>query len=142
MKIQLIRKDFGADHTISDIMVDGKFECYCIEDVVRAPDQPKVPGKTAIPYGTYKVIVNMSNRFKRDLPLLLNVPNFEGIRIHTGNTAADTEGCLIPGKIKQKGKVLQSREAFASLFDKIKAAIVKGDQVSIEITKSHTQNFV
>lgn len=142
MKIKILRKDFAADFTISDVLVNDKFECYCIEDTVRAPDQPKVPGKTAIPYGTYDLIVNMSNRFKKDLPLLLDVPNFAGIRIHTGNTSVDTEGCLIPGKIKQKGRVLQSREAFNALFDKIKAAIANGEKVTVEVTKGEIQNFV
>lgn len=142
MKIKIVRKDFAGDHTISDVFVNDKFECYCIEDTVRAPDQPKVPGKTAIPYGTYKCIVTMSNRFKKELPLLVDVPNFSGIRIHTGNTAADTEGCLIPGKIKQKGRVLQSRDAFNALFAKIKTAIEKGEGVTVEITKGTEINYV
>ena len=75
--------------------LDGRFGVLHLEDVVRQGE--KVPGQTAIPEGIYTVQITFSNRFKRDLPLLLNVPNFEGIRIHPGNTDADTEGCILVG---------------------------------------------
>lgn len=139
MELKLIRKDFAKDYTIGDLLVDGKFECYVIEDVVR---DEKIHGKTAIPYGKYSVIINQSNRFKRLLPLLVNVPNYEGVRIHTGNTALDTEGCLLPGRMKQKGRVLQSKLAFDALFAKMQQAVAKGEKITIEIIKGNEINYV
>jgi len=85
MKIEVIRHTFTERSTIGSLYLNGKFECYTLEDVVRVGE--KVPGATAIPEGIYPVQITFSNRFKRDLPLLLNVPNFDGIRIHTGNYA-------------------------------------------------------
>jgi hypothetical protein len=139
MELKLIRKDFAKDYTIGDLLVDGKFECYVLEDVVR---DEKIHGKTAIPYGKYSVIINQSNRFKRLLPLLVNVPNYEGVRIHTGNTALDTEGCLLPGRMKQKGRVLQSKLAFDALFAKMQQAVAKGEKITIEIVKGNEINYV
>lgn len=75
--------------TIGELLIDGVFECFTLEDKER---DVKIKSETAIPKGTYKVIINQSNRFKRLLPLLLNVPNFEGVRIHSGNTNHNTEG--------------------------------------------------
>lgn len=141
MELKLIRKDFGADHTIGDLLVNGKFECYILEDVVR-PKGEKVYGKTAIPYGKYNVDVTMSNRFKKMLPLLLLVPGFEGIRIHPGNTSKDTEGCLLPGTDKRKGMVLNSQKAFHALIAKITGAIDTGEKVTIEVVQGQVQNFV
>ena len=76
----------------------------------------KVYGQTAIPTGTYRVIISYSNKFKRQMPLLLNVPGFLGIRIHSGNTEKDTEGCLIVGKNKVVGKVIESKDTYNKLF--------------------------
>jgi hypothetical protein len=77
---------------IGDLFIDGEFFCYTLEDEIR-PEGVKVYGATCIDAGRYKVILTKSNRFKRIMPLLLNVPNFEGIRIHGGNTSKDTHGC-------------------------------------------------
>lgn len=128
MKLKLIRNKFLKDCTIGTLLIDDRdVGIYTLEDAVR---EFKVPGATAIPYGTYKVIVTYSNRFKRELPLLLNVPNFEGIRIHPGNSSGDTEGCILVGK-EWNGTdfILQSGKAFAELFDLIK----KSPQTEIEI---------
>lgn len=132
MELKLVRKWLTANSTIGELTVDGKFECFVIEDNYPTP-WVKTPGKTAIPAGRYEVVVTMSNRFKKDMPLLVNVPHYQGIRIHPGNTAADTEGCLLPGRIRQKDKVLESRLAYDALFPKIKNAIAKGEKVHIEI---------
>jgi hypothetical protein len=77
---------------IGDLFIDGEFFCYTLEDEIR-PEGVKVYGATCIDAGRYKVILTKSNKFKRIMPLLLNVPNFEGIRIHGGNTSKDTHGC-------------------------------------------------
>jgi len=100
-------------------LIDGLFECYTLEDVERTV---KIKNETAIPKGTYKVIINESNRFKRLLPLLLNVPNFEGVRIHSGNSNHDTEGCILVGQTIQANYIGQSRKAFDKLLKKMQGA--------------------
>lgn len=119
--------------TIGLLSIDGVHECYTCEDVVR-PSGEKLHGQTAIPAGVYSVVVNQSQRFKRRLPLLLlAVPGFEGVRIHPGNTAADTEGCILPGMGFAPTGVTQSVRAFDALFRKIEAAHAAGHPVTIEI---------
>lgn len=86
MKLELYRKFLGKDYTIGKLYINGDYFCDVLEDTVR-PEGVKLYGKTAIPYGTYDIILTYSPRFKQKLPLLLNVPNFEGIRIHSGNYA-------------------------------------------------------
>jgi hypothetical protein len=119
MQITVKRLHKTDTSTIGELLIDGVFECYTLEDVERPV---KIKNETAIPKGTYKVIINQSNRFKRLLPLLLNVPNFEGVRIHSGNTNHDTEGCILVGKIRNKNYIGQSRKAFEKLFKKMQAA--------------------
>lgn len=116
----LLRRLHKTDNsTIGKLFIDGVFECYTLEDVER---EIKIKGETAIDKGTYKVIITPSNRFKRDLPLLLNVPNFEGVRIHSGNTNHDTEGCILVGTTRSTDFIGNSRKAFESLFNKMKVA--------------------
>lgn len=105
--------------TIGEMLVDGVFECFTLEDKERPV---KIKGETAIPKGTYRVIINESNRFKRLLPLLIDVPNFEGVRIHSGNSNHDTEGCILVGQTRNKNYIGQSRKAFDKLFKKMQAA--------------------
>ena len=104
---------------IGELLIDGVFECFTLEDKERPV---KIKGETAIPKGTYKVIINQSNRFKRLLPLLIDVPNFEGVRIHSGNSNHDTEGCILVGQTRNKNYIGQSRKAFEKLFKKMQAA--------------------
>lgn len=141
MEILLERSERTSTSTIGVCMVNGIFECYILEDVDRGlrSDIPldeikakKVYGKTAIPTGRYEVVITYSNRFKKPLPLLLNVPGYAGIRIHPGNNAGHTEGCLLPGMEYKPDMVLHSRAAFAKLFEKIKLA-TKKEKVFIEI---------
>lgn len=130
--IMILQRSPSADGaTIGEITIGGEHQCYTCEDMVR--HGPKVPGETAIPAGRYRVIVNMSNRFQRLLPLLVDVPGFEGVRIHPGNTAADTSGCLLPGLTRGANSVGQSRMAFEPLFAKIGAAVQDGGECWIEV---------
>lgn len=116
MKIQIKRLHKTDNSTIGELTIDGKFECYTLEDVER---EVKIKSETAIPKGTYKVIINQSNRFKRLLPLLLEVKGYEGIRIHSGNSNHDTEGCILVGRTRSADFIGQSRKAFESLFKKM-----------------------
>jgi hypothetical protein len=130
MKLEVIR-NCGATCTIGELLVDGEHECWTLEDVVR-PAGEKVYAETAIPYGVYDVTITHSPHFQRDLPLLLSVPNFEGVRIHSGNTAADTEGCLLVGTGRNATSIVGSRDAFNALFPKIRDALDAGEAVTIE----------
>jgi hypothetical protein len=122
--------EFSEESTIGELWVNGVFECYTLEDKVRPV---KIAGKTAIPPGRYEVIINFSQRFQKPLPLLLNVPNYEGVRIHSGNTAANTEGCILVGETKTENFVGESRWAFNRLFEKLKAAS-ETEKIFLEIT--------
>ena len=131
MELTLTRTDFTNDSTIGELSVNGKFECFTLEDKVRPV---KIKGMTAIPAGAYEVVINFSERFQRPLPLLLNVPNFDGIRIHAGNTAKDTEGCILVGQVKQKNFIGTSRLALEALFKKLKKASLS-EKIFIHIVR-------
>lgn len=119
MLIEVKRFEFKDTYTVGKMYIDNIYECYTLEDVVRTG--AKVNGQTAIPTGTYNVIINHSNRFNRDLPLLENVPNFTGVRIHSGNTSANTEGCILVGTTwSGKDFIGNSKVAFNKLFEKLK----------------------
>jgi hypothetical protein len=127
------RVEYGDNYTISRLYVNGEYECFVLEDKVR-PEGIKIFGETAIPAGKYKVIVDHSVHFGKDLPLLLGVVGFEGVRIHSGNTDLDTEGCLLVGKDWPGGDhIFRSHEAFEALFPMIKAALAAGEEVTVEI---------
>lgn len=113
MNLTLIRNKSSDKSTIGRLLIDDVFQCWTLEDVVRPA---KIAHETAIPAGTYKVIITESARFKRRLPLLVDVPGFEGIRIHPGNCAADTDGCILVGTAPATDWVGGSRAAFDSLF--------------------------
>lgn len=137
------------DYTIGELSVNGKYLCDTIEDVVRplpesCPNTPKgiackckekVYGKTAVPAGTYKVKLGYSNRFRRILPQVLDVPHFLGILIHTGNSNKDTEGCIIVGTWdgKTENWVSNSRKNFNKLFDMLKRADKNVEDITITI---------
>jgi hypothetical protein len=130
MNLKLVRTDFSEDTTLGELYIDDVFECFICEDAVR---DEKIKGITAIPYGTYEVVVSYSPRFGRYLPLLLNVPNYTGVRIHKGNVHEDTEGCLLPGVRKGIDSVLDSKKAFDKLYPKIVHALQNSGKVFIEV---------
>lgn len=130
MQLNLVRKMFTDKSTIGELSVDGMFECFTLEDVVR-PE--KIKNETAIPEGTYEIIITRSVHFKNKLlPLLLKVPNYEGVRIHSGNRPEDTEGCILVGRTKAADFVGESRLAFQPLFDKMQTAL-ETEKIFIEI---------
>ena len=140
MKIELVRIAFKDTYTIGKLYVDGKYECDVLEDVDRGLDSSmseseilkrKVKGETAIPTGHYVINITYSPKYKRMMPLLLDVKGFSGIRIHSGNTAKDTEGCLIVGKNKKVGMVLESRDTYKRLFKMMQDQ----KEITIDITR-------
>jgi hypothetical protein len=133
MKLISRRKEYGQNYTISELSVNDVYECFVLEDTVRAPGI-KIAGATAIPAGTYKVVIDMSTRFGRDMPHILDVPGFAGIRIHSGNDSADTEGCLLVGTTWAGSDFIgNSRVAFDHFFPQIQAALAAEESVTIEI---------
>lgn len=137
VKLRLDRTFLGETYTIGKLYISDKYFCDVLEDRVVDKDRSgkfdgkevKVFGESAIPYGTYEIVLNMSPKFKRILPRLLNVPHFDGVLIHSGNTSIDTHGCLLVGLNKEKGKVINSKfyeEALVKELSKYK-------QISIEI---------
>ena len=140
MHITLTRKQLGPDATIGDLAIDGQPECHTLEDVVRevasAPVSVwKIPGKTAIPRGTYQVVIDFSSRFQRLMPHVLDVPGFTGIRIHRGNTDRDTEGCILLGSaIAGPDMITGSTIAFDAFYLKLQAALDAGNDVWITIS--------
>jgi len=133
MKLTLTRKIYTDRSTIGTLDIDGVRECDTLEDMTRRPDV-KIYGKTAIPGGAYKVVITHSNRFKKDLPLLLNVPNYEGVRIHTGNDDNNTEGCILVGTAgKQADWISGSVVAMNALQPKIAAALARKETVTLVI---------
>lgn len=140
MHIAVIRKWFTQEATVSEVMVRNELLCYALEDKVREiPGRPveewKIKGETAIPYGNYAVEITYSNRFKKDMLQIMDVPGFSGIRIHAGNTAADTEGCLLVGLTKGDNFVGKSRLAIVRIFGMVQAALGNGDDVTISFER-------
>jgi len=133
MHIKLVRKMGNSKFTEGRLYIDGEFECFTVEDAVRAI---KIQNKTAIPKGTYNVIMTMSTRFGKVMPLLENVPNFTGVRIHAGNNSGDTEGCIIVGALNDSMDddfVGSSKVAVSRLYPKIEHALAIKEKVTIEI---------
>ncbi len=140
MKITLKRIALKDTYTIGKLYINGEYFCDTLEDKVRDLNkngvfdngEKKIYGQTAIPYGTYNVKWTYSNKFKKYMPLIENVPSFAGIRIHAGNSSADTQGCVLVGENKAVGKVLNSKNTVNKLYPIIEKAC-KNDSVTIEI---------
>ena len=128
MKLKLERLYLKPDYTIGKLYIDGKYFCDTLEK--------KIPGRTAIPAGRYEVIVNISPKFCRKLPRLLNVPGFEGILIHRGNTPEDTAGCILVGENRERGKVINSTRYEVQLTGILGRVQEKGGKITIEIIQS------
>jgi hypothetical protein len=130
MELDLYRSDRDGVSTAGELFVNSIFECFALEPTIRAV---KIKGETAIPFGRYKVVITMSPHFGRPLPLLVDVPGFDGVRIHPGNTSADTEGCILVGQTSGDDFIGSSKAAFDALYPKIEGALGSGDPVWITV---------
>ena len=137
IKLRLERRYKGSKYTIGKLFINDEYFCDTIEDTDRGLKssmsveyikKKKVYAETAIPTGTYKIEMTYSSKFKRILPLLVDVKGFSGIRIHRGNTEIDSSGCIIVGENKVKGKVINSTRYEIALVNKLL------DEDDIEIT--------
>lgn len=140
---EVTRNFLGPEYTIGRIALNGNVICDTLEDTVRDYNkdgdlldagETKIFGKTAIPYGRYPVIITYSPKFKRKLPLLTGVLHFEGIRIHAGNHAGHTQGCILVGENTAKGMLTNSRRWEEILRAMIERYIAQGLDVFINIT--------
>jgi len=144
MELKLIRKDHTNNSAVGDFLIDGSFFSYALEDkdrqiqadgsILAWKPSLKVYGQTAIPYGVYEVITNYSNRFKKVMPLILDVPDFSGIRIHILNQANESEGCIGLGLTKSVDWIGKSEAAFNKFFPILQAGLEAG-KVNLTITK-------
>lgn len=134
MELKVERKWTKDTYTVGRLYVDGKLFCNTLEDRVRDLNtEEKIYGETAIPAGRYRVIFNWSPKFGRNLPRLLNVPHFEGILIHPGNTAADSAGCILVGKNSAVGRLSESRDTSDRLNVLIEDAQRRGEDIFITV---------
>ena len=139
MNLQIVRELSTDESTPGTLFVDDNFECFTLEDVVReVPGLQvaawKVESRTAIPVGNYQVTVDFSTRFGKEMPHILEVSGFQGVRIHSGNTSADTEGCILLGQARSgPDEVINSRAAFNAFFAKIQGAVRNGEEIKITI---------
>ena len=146
MNLELKRIFKGKDYTIGRLFIDGKYFCDTLEDPVRQLDsiKDKIYSKTAIPTGKYKVsmsIVSPKYSIRKSynwcggrLPRLLDVPFFEGVLIHSGNTPDHTAGCILVGENKIKGQVINSMNTLKNLWVKLNVADEVGEEIWIDIS--------
>ena len=140
MKIELHRKYRKNGYTIGLLYINGQFVCNTLEDTDRGLTSAmsvndiaavKVKGKTAIPTGSYPVIMSYSPRFKKQMPLICGVKGFEGIRIHSGNSAEDTEGCILCGKNTEVGRITSSKIWTEKVYEYIRGGLKQGVTIDI-----------
>ena len=106
------------------LFIDGVYFCDTIEDKYRGQDlkKTKVMHETCIPYGVYDVKITYSPKYKKDMPQIMDVPYFTGVRIHSGNKASDSSGCVICGIKSKNGEVLESRKTYNALLKRLGTA--------------------
>jgi len=130
MNLVLRRGSPQVTCTPGSLYLNGNWQCYTLEDL---PRPSKVPGETRIPAGNYRVTLTPSPRFKRVLPLINDVPEFSGVRIHPGNTDRDTAGCILVGQGFKNEALTSSRVAFDQLFSRLEAASARGEPINLLI---------
>ncbi len=138
MELSLVREKFSTESTGGSLFIVGITECECftLEDEDRALEAggEKLYGRTAIPRGRYKIELDWSPKYGRDMPHVLNVPGFEGIRIHAGNSERDTEGCILVGQKRHQDYIRDSKLAFDALLSKLNLAWAAGEEVWITVS--------
>lgn len=144
MRLTLMRIANRPTYCIGKLYIDGVYFCDVLEDTDRGLKDEmseeeilskKVKGETAIPTGIYPITLTYSPKYKKNMPLINNVKGYSGIRIHSGNTHKDTEGCLLVGKNKEVGKVLYSRVTYNALYNIL--AKTK-ERIIIDIMRKYT----
>lgn len=135
MKLLLVRDAYTLTSTLGKLYVDGSYQCETLEDCDRQLETggDKQQDATAIPRGIYVVTIDFSTRFGKDMPHVLDVPQFTGVRIHPGNSSQDTHGCVLVGLRRGADYVSQSVVAFTQLYVKLDAAIEAGKEVTLEV---------
>ena len=144
MRLTLKRIANKKDYCIGKLYINGKYFCDTLEDVDRGLDDSmteeeikdiKIKGQTAIPVGIYTVLLTYSPKYKKVMPLINNVKGYEGIRIHSGNTSKDTEGCVLVGKNTVVGRLTDSRNTYNALFKRLQQ---KGsNKITIDIYRTY-----
>jgi hypothetical protein len=136
MKLRLVRHPEG-EVTLGDLYMDGIWFCHTLEDQDRQLEAGglKIEHKTAIPLGTYAVVIDFSTRFQKLMPHVVNVPQFGGIRIHAGNTIFDTDGCILVGEDVDVDTLIHSRVALCGLQHEVQQALDRGEDVTLTIER-------
>jgi hypothetical protein len=133
VELLLQRQESADGCTLGTLLVDGRFQCFTLEDQTR-PSGEKIPHQTAIPFGRYQITITQSVRFGRPLPLVNDVPGFTGVRLHSGNTAEDTDGCILLGQSRvSTTKIGNSRVAVELLQPLMQSAIDRGEDIWLTI---------
>lgn len=148
MQILIKRREYAEHFTGGELFIDGEYFCDTLEDTDRMPRgvclppdellatirKVKVPGETCIPAGQYLLRISLSSRFGRELPEILHVPGFTGIRIHSGNTPEHSEGCILVGRRVKAGFVSDSRATLSKFMQRIRAeCMANGNCLQIDI---------
>ena len=146
---KVVRKTYTEISTIGDMLIDGNFHFYTLEDKDRQhqpdgtiiPWEPKikVSAETAISYGSYRMIVNYSPKYKRVMPIIQNVPDFKGVRVHVLNFAHESEGCIGVGYTKSKDFIGRSRDAFKSFYELLLKALSDGGYARLVISNEEIE---
>jgi len=137
MRLTLRRETFTDRSATGRLLVDGVFFCYTLEDPDRRLElhqDRKIPGETAIPRGVYKLVVDWSPRFKQNMPHILGVPGYDGVRMHWGNKPENTDGCPLVGDALLTDWISHSRATYAKLVSMLEKAQGEGKEITIEVT--------
>ena len=145
MEVLLIRENFASEYTEGKLFINGAYVCDSLEDADRGLDSSmsedvilskKVYGKTCIPYGRYRIIIDWSNKFQKNLIHLLNVKGFDGVRMHSFNEASQSLGCIGTGVKTVPGWISKSRDTYKIVHSKVEEALSRGESVFLTIEKA------